>query len=94
MAQVRSAVSDRTLRAVVPGTRRDELATLPGVTEVELRSERVTLASRDSDAALRALLACHPDAHDIEITAVGLEEAFLALTDEPETVTHALSSWA
>jgi ABC-2 type transport system ATP-binding protein len=35
---------------------------------------------------LRALLAAHPTAHDIEITAVGLEEAFLALTGDMETV--------
>jgi len=82
VAEVRSAVSGRTLRAVVPGARRDALAGLPGVTGVALRGEDATLTCRDSDAALRALLAHHPDAHDIEITAVGLEEAFLALTGD------------
>lgn len=82
VAEVRATVSGRTLRAVVPGARRDELAALPGVSGVELRGERATLTSRDSDTVLRALLARHPDAHDIEITAVGLEEAFLALTDD------------
>jgi hypothetical protein len=34
----------------------------------------------DSDAAIRTLLAAHSDARDIEITAAGLEQAFLQLT--------------
>ena len=34
----------------------------------------------DSDAAIRALLAQHPEARDIEISGAGLEEAFLELT--------------
>ena len=45
-------------------------------------SPRITCT--DSDAALRALLATWPHAHDIEITAVGLEDAFLALTAEED----------
>jgi ABC-2 type transport system ATP-binding protein len=85
VAQIRAAVSGRTLRAVVPGASQEELAALPGVTGVDLRGERATLASADSDRTLRTLLVRHPQAHDIEITAMGLEEAFLALTDESET---------
>ncbi|MGH3669674.1 MAG: ABC transporter ATP-binding protein [Pseudonocardiaceae bacterium] len=80
VAEVRATVSGRTLRAVVPGARQDALVALPGVTAVELRGDRVTMACADSDVALRALLAAHPAVHDIEIAAVGLEEAFLALT--------------
>lgn len=90
VAEVRATVSGRTLRAVVAGAQRGALAALPGVTAVELRGDRVTLACADSDTALRALLATYPAARDIEITAVGLEEAFLALTadiaDDLETV--------
>jgi ABC-2 type transport system ATP-binding protein len=84
VAEVRATVSGRTLRAVVAGARESALAALPGVTAVELRGDQVTLACADSDAALRALLASHPTAHDIEITALGLEEAFLALTGDME----------
>jgi ABC-2 type transport system ATP-binding protein len=80
VAQVRATVSGRTLRAGVAGAQRSTLAALPGVTAAELRADRVTLACADSDTALRALLATYPEARDIEITAVGLEEAFLALT--------------
>jgi ABC-2 type transport system ATP-binding protein len=86
VAEVRATVAGRTLRAVVAGARESALAALPGVTAVELRGDQATLACADSDTALRALLAAHPTAHDIEITAVGLEEAFLALTGDMETV--------
>jgi len=60
------------------------LTALPGVQAVELRGDAATLACADSDAALRALLAAWPAAHDIEINAVGLEDAFLALTASEE----------
>ncbi|HET6707230.1 ABC transporter ATP-binding protein [Amycolatopsis sp.] len=82
VAEVRAAVSGRVLKAVVPGATEAGLATLRGVTSVQLRGSRAELACADSDAAIRALLAAHPDVSDIEITALGLEEAFLALTAE------------
>ncbi|GHG47640.1 MULTISPECIES: ABC transporter ATP-binding protein [Amycolatopsis] len=82
VAEVRAAVSGRVLKAVVPGATDADLARLPGVTDVQLRGGRAELACADSDAAIRALLLAHPDASDIEITALGLEEAFLALTAE------------
>ncbi len=48
----------------------------------ERRGEAVVLACADSDVAIRALLAAHPQARDIEIAAAGLEEAFLQLTGD------------
>ena len=46
---------------------------------------RVLIHSRDTDAVARHLLT-HTDAHDLEIAARGLEDAFIALTgdDSPE----------
>ncbi|WP_410594103.1 ABC transporter ATP-binding protein [Amycolatopsis sp. lyj-23] len=82
VAEVRAAVSGRVLKAVVPDATETDLAHLPGVTSVQLRAGRAELACDDSDAAIRALLAAHPAASGIEITALGLEEAFLALTAE------------
>lgn len=79
VAQVRAAVSGRTIRAVVPAA--TDLS-LPGVRSVERRGDQITLTCTDSDAAVRELLTRHPHAHDIEITALGLEDAFLALTGE------------
>ncbi|WP_086844586.1 ABC transporter ATP-binding protein [Amycolatopsis kentuckyensis] len=82
VAEVRAAVSGRVLKAVVPGATDADLGRLPGVTSVQLRGGRAELACADSDTAIRALLAAHPETSDIEITALGLEEAFLALTAE------------
>ncbi|MDT8916100.1 ABC transporter ATP-binding protein [Amycolatopsis sp. PS_44_ISF1] len=85
VAQVRAAVSGRVLRATVPGADESALAALAGVTTARVRAGRAELSCADSDLAIRALLGRFPEAAGIEITAVGLEAAFLALTaDEPE----------
>jgi ABC-2 type transport system ATP-binding protein len=88
VAEVRSAVSGRTLIAQVPGVTTEAMSALPGVRGVELRGQRVELDCEDSDAAVKALLYAHPDTYDIEIKAVGLEEAFLALTGDNEEATR------
>ncbi|GLZ78969.1 ABC transporter ATP-binding protein [Actinorhabdospora filicis] len=82
VADIRSHVTGRRLTAVVDGADAAVLSALPGVTEVAVRGSHVTLACADSDAALRALLAAEPSARDIEINAMSLEDAFLALTTE------------
>ncbi|MEU4671018.1 ABC transporter ATP-binding protein [Amycolatopsis sp. NPDC023774] len=87
VAEVRAAVSGRVLRAVVPGVNEAELAALAGVTTARLQGGRSELACADSDLAIRALLTTFPDARDIEITAIGLEEAFLALTADNDAET-------
>ncbi|WP_426503857.1 ABC transporter ATP-binding protein [Dactylosporangium sp. McL0621] len=78
-AQIKAAVSGRTIRATVPGADLAGLAGLPGVERVETRGESVLLHCDDSDAALRALLNATA-AHDIEVTSRNLEDAFIALT--------------
>ncbi|GAB3875848.1 ABC transporter ATP-binding protein [Kibdelosporangium lantanae] len=80
VAKVREMASGRTISAVLPSVPVDQLGVLPGVVDVTRRADRVQLACNDSDTALRALLATYPNVHDIEISAAGLEEAFLALT--------------
>jgi ABC-2 type transport system ATP-binding protein len=85
VAQVRALAGGRTVRAVVPGVTTAAVAGLPGVTEHQVRGEQIAVSSNDSDATLRALLVAFPDAHDIEITAIGLEGAFLSLTSDEET---------
>jgi ABC-2 type transport system ATP-binding protein len=82
VAEVTSLVAGRVLRAAIPGSTEQALRVLPGVSEVEVRGEKVTVSSRDSDATLRAVLQMFPQARDIEVTAVGLEGAFLTLTGD------------
>jgi ABC-2 type transport system ATP-binding protein len=79
-AEVRARVGGRTISARLPGADIEALGALPGVTAAERRGDSVTLACADSDAAIRELLAVHPEARDIEITAAGLEDAFIHLT--------------
>jgi ABC-2 type transport system ATP-binding protein len=78
--EIRAMVGTRTIRATLPAADTGELGALPGVTAAERHGDVVILSCADSDAAIRALLTAHPDARDIEITAAGLEQAFLALT--------------
>ncbi|GAA3542721.1 ABC transporter ATP-binding protein [Amycolatopsis ultiminotia] len=80
VAQVRANVTGRVLRALVPGAVEKDLAALDGVASARCQGERAELACTDSDLTIRALLRAFPRASAIEITAAGLEEAFLALT--------------
>jgi ABC-2 type transport system ATP-binding protein len=84
---IKAMVGLRTIRATLPRADENELAALPGVSSAERHGDAVILAARDSDAAIRALLERYDDAHDIEITGAGLEQAFLALTsDHPHEI--------
>ena len=80
VAEVTALSAGRTIRAVLPDTTEARIRELPAVSEVELRADRVVISSTDSDSTLRALLSAYPQARDIEVTAVGLEDAFLTLT--------------
>ncbi|HET6291598.1 MAG TPA: ABC transporter ATP-binding protein [Amycolatopsis sp.] len=80
VGEVRAAVAGRVLRAVVPDATEAALAALPGVSRAVLRAGHAELGCADSDAAVRGLLREFPLVSNIEITAVGLEEAFIALT--------------
>jgi ABC-2 type transport system ATP-binding protein len=78
--EIKAMVGRRTIRATLPGADLDALQALPGVESVERHGEAVVLRCRDSDRAIRALLASDPEVRDIEIGGAGLEEAFLELT--------------
>jgi ABC-2 type transport system ATP-binding protein len=80
VAQVRALASGRVVAATAPGADLSALRRLPGVTQVHVDGPRVRLECSDSDAALRALVVGYPQACDIEVSARGLEDAFVALT--------------
>jgi ABC-2 type transport system ATP-binding protein len=80
--EIKATVGLRTIRATLPDANLAAISALPGVTGVDTRGESVIINCSDSDAALRALLPAYPEAHDIEVTGAGLEEAFLQLTTE------------
>ena len=80
-AEVKSLASGRTVRATLPTADLGALRAIPGVDSVEVRGDTVLIHSGDSDAVARQLLN-QTAARDLEITAHGLEDAFLALTGD------------
>jgi ABC-2 type transport system ATP-binding protein len=82
--EIKARVGFRTIRATLPGADPDVLRRLPGVAEASVHGLAVELRCADSDVALRALLAGHADASDIEVRGAGLEEAFLQLTGDTD----------
>jgi ABC-2 type transport system ATP-binding protein len=87
-AQVKSLAAGRSVRATLPDADQVALLGVPGVTSVEVRGETVLLRTSDSDATARFLLT-QTAAHDLEVTAHSLEDAFLALTGD-DTLTGSL----
>jgi ABC-2 type transport system ATP-binding protein len=83
-AEIKSKSAGRTVRATLPDASESELRAIPGADSVELRGETVLIHSSDSDAVARYLLTSTP-ARDLEITARGIEEAFLALTGDDKS---------
>ena len=78
---IKSLASGRTVRASCAAVDEMALRQLAGVDRVEVRKTSVLIHCMDSDAIARYLLN-ETSAYDVEITARGLEEAFLALTAE------------
>ncbi|KGN38436.1 ABC transporter ATP-binding protein [Knoellia subterranea] len=78
-SQVKALASGRTVRATWAGADVERLTALGGVDSVEVRGDTVHVHAKDTDAVARFLLG-ETDARDLEITARGLEEAFLNLT--------------
>jgi ABC-2 type transport system ATP-binding protein len=83
-AEIKGLASGRTVRATVSTPDVEALAAIGGVDDVEVRGETVIVHAKDSDAVARYLLTS-TDARDLEITAKGIEEAFLRLTGDHET---------
>ena len=83
-SEIKALASGRIVRATLPDAEQHRLEALPGVESLELRGDTVYIHARDTDAVARHLLTATP-AKDLEITAKGLEEAFLSLTGTHDT---------
>lgn len=80
VTEVQALAAGRSLRTRVDGVSAQDLRTLPGATGVEQRGDHALIVSTDSDRTLRALLQEYPQARDVEVVGVSLDEAFMALT--------------
>jgi ABC-2 type transport system ATP-binding protein len=86
-SQIKAMAAGRSVRATLAGASEAELRAIPGADSVEIRGNTVLIHSGDSDVVARYLLT-RTSARDLEITARGIEDAFLALTgDDPESST-------
>ncbi len=80
-SEIKALAAGRTVRATLDDPDHAMLAGLAGVESVELRGDTVLLHATDTDPVARYLLT-QTDARDLEITARGIEDAFLSLTGE------------
>jgi ABC-2 type transport system ATP-binding protein len=78
---IKASVGLRVIRFSITEGSVAGLEALPGAVSATAHGGRVELRCSDSDSALRALLATHPDAHDIEVAGIALEDAFITITD-------------
>ncbi len=96
-SEIKAMAAGRTVRATLSGATEALLRDIPGAETVEVRGETILVHSTDSDATARYLLTSTP-AKDLEISARGIEDAFLALTGDetdPDAVsTDAMSTGA
>ena len=90
-SEVKALTAGRTVRATLAGAAAPSLSSLSGADSIEVRGDTVLVHASNSDSVARYLLNRTP-AHDIEITARNLEDAFLALTsgtEEPDGASEA-----
>jgi ABC-2 type transport system ATP-binding protein len=80
-SEIKALAAGRTIRATLDDPDHEALARLDGVESVEVRGDTVLLHAKDTDSVARYLLT-ETDARDLEITARGIEEAFLTLTGD------------
>jgi ABC-2 type transport system ATP-binding protein len=85
-SQIKALAAGRTVRATLPDADPARLSELPDVESVEIRGDADYIHAKDTDAIARHLLT-ETAAHDLEITARGLEDAFLSLTGDDHDVT-------
>jgi ABC-2 type transport system ATP-binding protein len=88
--QIKSRAASRRIRCV---TRLplEEVRALPAVQSARHDAATIEILTSEAERVVRALLAQDPDLAALEVTGAGLEEAFLALTSQPETAALAAS---
>ncbi len=80
-SQIKAQTAGKRIRCITSLTM-DALRHIPGVTEVKEDREAVELHAPEAEPVLRELLARDANLAGLEVTAAGLEEAFLALTQD------------
>ncbi|MCY4074336.1 MAG: ABC transporter ATP-binding protein [Acidobacteria bacterium] len=77
-SEIKSRAADRRIRCVT-SVSPQEVAALSGVARVERNGRHLEILAAYPEEVLRTLLARDADLHDLQVTGVGLEDAFLTL---------------
>jgi ABC-2 type transport system ATP-binding protein len=81
-SEIKQRVSGRRIRCITQ-LNPDFLRTLPSVSEVQEDREAVVILAERPESVVREMLLRDETLHSLEVSAVALEDAFLALTAEP-----------
>ena len=80
-AQIKSRTAGRQVRCV-SRINPDEATALPGVVKARNRGQHLEILTTQPEALVRELLDCDTELSDLTVASIGLEEAFLALTQD------------
>jgi ABC-2 type transport system ATP-binding protein len=80
-AEIKAQTSGKRIRCIT-ALSMASLLQIPGVTDARQDREAVEIRAREAESVVRALLARDASLSALEITSAGLEEAFLALTQD------------
>src|SRR5580704_17866865 len=80
-AEIKAQTGGKCIRCVT-ALSMESLLKIPGVTDAKQDREAVEIHAREAEPVVRALLARDSSLSGLEITSAGLEEAFLALTQD------------
>jgi ABC-2 type transport system ATP-binding protein len=83
-AEIKARAGAKRLSFLLDNVDEQFLLGLPGLVNLEVRRDLVQIQSDDSDATLYALLGAGYRPREIEVTSLGLEQAFIAITAEDD----------
>jgi ABC-2 type transport system ATP-binding protein len=86
-AEIKSQTSGKRIRCIT-ALSLASLLQIPGVTDAKQDREAVEIHAREAEPVVRALLARDQSLSGLEVTSAGLEEAFLALTQDNGESNH------
>jgi ABC-2 type transport system ATP-binding protein len=82
VADIKAQAGFQRISFRLAGISRDQLLMLPNVVSLDVLNDRVQIQTSDSDKTFYSILDAGYRPEDIEITALGLEQAFVAITQQ------------
>jgi ABC-2 type transport system ATP-binding protein len=83
-AEIKARAGFQRISFRLPGITRDQLLLLPNVVSLEVINDRVQIQTSDSDKTFYSILDAGLRPEEIEISALGLEQAFVAITKQDD----------